>query len=205
MKLYFSPGACSLAPHIVLEELGLKYEGVKVDLRNKPQELLKANPKGYVPVLELDDGKVLTEAQVILQYLADQKPEKHLLPKMGTWERYQAMELLNFLSTEVHKGFGPLWHLKELATTPEGMEHVRAVTIRTLSKKFDFLASILKKQPFLLGDRFSACDAYLVTLLGWTRLLKVDLTPWPELMGYVEKAPQIPCVQSAMRAEGLMK
>lgn len=202
MKLYYTPGACSMAPHIVAEEAGLRYEAVLVDLKNKTlpngDDFRKVNPKGAVPALGLDDGEVLTENAVILQYLADRKPESGLLPKPGaTMERYRALEMLNYLATEVHKGFGPLWS----DAMPEA---AKSVAMENLARKWEFLAPRVK-DGFLLGPKFSALDAYLFTLLGWTQYHKLDLSKWPALLGYAERVKGRPAVQTTLRAEGLLK
>lgn len=202
MKLYYSPGACSMASHIALEELGIKHDLVPVKLHPKDPDYVKINPKGYVPALKLDDGDMLTENAVILQYLADQKPEAGLFPKPGTKERYHGMEMLNYVATEMHKGFGMLWATDALVPK-ETSETFRNNVIGGLKKKFDFLTTKLEGRKFLLGDQFSICDAYLFTILNWTHILKVDMKPWPALMGYMERVAARPAVQAAMKAEHL--
>lgn len=202
LKLYFYPGVCSMSPHIVLEELGLKYEAIKTDIRNKPAEYLKMNPKGYVPALMTDHG-LLTEGPAIVQYLADLKPEANLIPKAGTWERYKAIEMLNFISTELHKGFSPLFGATQLASTPEAQEEIKTFTKKKLGTRFDLLASTLKTQKFLMGDHFTVCDAYAFTVLTWAKVQHIDLTTWPEIMGFMERMQTRPSVQVAMKAEGL--
>lgn len=204
MQLYFAPGVCSMAVHITLQELGMKFEAIPLNRENKQPEFLKMNPKGYVPLLVTDKGP-LSEGVAIQQYLADQKPEKNYLPKLGTWERYKAMEMLNYLATEVHKGFSPMWAADRWVQNPEGNAQLKKAVAEGLTKKFDYLADQLKTKPFLLGDTFTACDAYAFTVLSWTRVLKIDLTPWPTLLGYVEKIQGRPSVQAAMKAEGLLK
>ena len=173
MKLYYSPAACSLAPHIALEESGLSHELVRVDLRTHKlangTDYYTINPKGYVPVLELDSGERLTEAAVILQYIADRKPGV-LAPAYGTMERYRLNEWLNFIATELHKQFGPLWH----AETPEA---TKATQRALLGKRFDLIAKTLAKQPYLTGSAFTIADAYLFTVVNWSGTLNVDLTP----------------------------
>ncbi|MGE0633389.1 MAG: glutathione S-transferase N-terminal domain-containing protein [Pseudobdellovibrionaceae bacterium] len=202
MKLYFSPGACSLAPHIILRELELPFEAVRVDLKHKSEHFKKLNPKGYVPVLVTSQEKILTEAAVILQYLADLKPEKNLFPKAG-WERYKGSETLHFISTEFHKTLGPLWSLSKTISNAEGAEQYRKAVIEKMSKNFHLMADNLKKNTFVLGPQFTICDAYLYTVLTWTRPLKIDLSPWPELIGYLESIGQRPAVQLAAKTEGL--
>jgi glutathione S-transferase len=197
MKLYYSPGACSFAPHVALIELGIAATPVKVDLRTHKladgSDYYAVNAKGYVPVLELDDGTKLTEAQVILQYLADRKPGT-LAPAFGSLDRYRLMEWLNFIATEVHKGFNPLWY----PTTPA---EVREQTIAKLGKRFDIVAAALDGHDYLFGDRFTIADAYLYTILSWSKLLKVDLAGWPALVAYLERIGQRPAVQEAKRVE----
>lgn len=199
MKLYFSPGACSLAPHIALREAGLPVELDKVDLRARRTasgaDYTQINPKGYVPALRLDDGAVLTEAGVILQYIADRRPGT-LAPAFGTLERYRLMEWLNFLSTEIHKQFSPLFNPK---ITPEWKDD----QLQRLSGRFELLARHLAERPYLLGQAFSIADAYLFTLLRWTTLFDIDLSKWPALQDYRARIEARPAVQAALRAEGI--
>lgn len=201
MKLYYYPGACSLAAHIVLREGGFAFDLEKVDLATGKTEtgaeFRAISPKGYVPAMILDDGQLLTEDQVILQYLADRKPDSGLAPPAGSMERYRLMEWLAFIATEVHKGFGPLWN----PTTPEA---TRQAALSLLAKRFDFLATALAGKDWLMGDRFTVADAYLCTVLGWTAFHKVELAPWPGLAAYLERAGARPAVQAAMKAEGLV-
>ena len=202
MKLYFSPGACSLSPHIVLREAGLAFDLVKVDLKSKKLadggDYLQVNPKGYVPLLELDNGQRLSEGPAIVQYLADQKPETGLAPKAGTMERYRLQEWLNFLSSEVHKQFSPLFNP---ATSEDWKQAVRT----NLARRFDWLAPQLASRPYLLGERFTAADAYLFTLLNWCSFTGVDLGRWPALKEYHARVGARPKVREALKAEGLAK
>ena len=201
MKLYYTPGACSQAPHIAIHELGLPYEAVKVDLATHKlddgTDYRTINPKGYVPTLELDDGTRLTEANVILQYLAEQKPGR-LAPAFGSKERWKLIEWLAFIASEVHKGFGPLWN-------PKTPDDVRERTVQALGNRFGYLAQTLEKQPFLMGDEFSIADAYLFVVLNWSDLHKVDLTPWPALQQFRKRVASRPAVQATLKAEGLVK
>lgn len=201
MKLFYSSGSCSMSPHIALLESGLKFELEKVDLATKRTptgDFNKVNPKGYVPALLLDNGQLLTEGAVIVQYIADQKPEMNLLPKTGTFERYRAQEWLNFVATEVHKGFSPLFN-KDI---PELM----AKTVRDkLTKRFDFLAEHFTKNNFLMGTQYSVADGYLFTVMSWSDNLKFDLTKWPVLLGFMERVKIRPATQTAMKTEGLLK
>jgi glutathione S-transferase len=202
MKLYYSAGACSLSPHIVLLEAGLPYTLVKTDLKTKKTaggaDYLTINSKGTVPALELDDGRVLTEGPAVVQYLADQKPESGLAPRAGTFERYQLMEMLNYITSEVHKSFSPLFN-------PESSAEMKQASVNALTKKFDWLTGFLGSKTFLLGNTFTVADAYLFTVLKWTRIVKIDLAKWPALAAYQARIAQRPKVQAALKEEGLLK
>ncbi len=202
MKLYYFPGACSLSPHIVLLEAGLPFTLVKIDSKTKKTEsggdFLTINSKGAVPALQFDDGRVLTEGPAIVQYIADQKPESGLAPRAGTFERYQLMEILNFITSEVHKTFSPLFN-------PASSAEVKEMFTANLAKKFDWLSGFLGKKAFLMGNTFTVADAYLFTVLGWTRHVKIDLSKWPVLEAFQARIGQRPKVQEAMKAEGLLK
>ena len=201
MKLYYSPGACSYAPHIALHEAGLPFEAIKVDLRahklTDGTDYYTINPKGYVPLLELDDGTRLTEVAVILQYIADRKPGT-LAPAFGSLDRYRLMEWLNFISSEVHKQFSPLWY-------PDTHETTKQAQRTRLAKRFDYLNPILAKQPYLMGANFTVADAYLHAILNWSGTLKVDLTPWPALVEYQQRIAARPGVAKAHQAEHTTK
>lgn len=198
MKLYYAPGACSLSPHIVASEAGIEIQLEKVDLKAKKTEsgedFSKVNPKGYVPALRLDDGAVLTEGPAIVQYLVDRNPGSGLAPKAGSVERYKLAEWLAFLNSEVHKVWSGLWN-------PEA---IRAPIEQQLGKRLDWLNGELGKRPYLMGERFSAADAYLFTLLNWSQWTKVDLSRWPALAQYAERVKARPKVQEALKAEGLV-
>jgi glutathione S-transferase len=200
MKLYFTPGTCSLSPHIVLRELGEKFDLVKVDLSAKKTETgedyTKVNPKGYVPALELKRGEVLTEGPAIVQYLADGAKATELLPASGTMERYRAIEWLNFVTSELHKAFGSLFN-KSLN------EEARMSVIDRLSKRFTVLDEHLAKNKYLLGNAFSVADAYCWTCLRWTKGLGIDLSKWKNLADYFGRIAERPSVKDAMKAEGL--
>jgi glutathione S-transferase len=202
MKLYYFSGACSLSPHIVLLEAGLPFTMVKVDSKTKKTEngsdYLAINSKGAVPALQLDDGRVLTEGPAIVQYLADLKPESGLAPRAGTFERYQLMEILNYVTSEVHKSFSPLFN-------PAATADMKEAAVANLAKKFDWLSGFLGKKPFLLGNTFTIADAYLFTVLNWTGHVKIDLGKWPVLTEYKARVAQRPKVIEAMKAEGLIK
>jgi glutathione S-transferase len=200
LKLFYSPGACSLSPHIVLRELGLPYTLERVDIHNHTTasgaDFYGINPKGYVPALELDDGRILTEGPAVVQYLSDRKPEAKLAPPAGTFERAQLQEWLNYISAEVHKTLGALFH-------PELGPEAKEKTLANVGKRFDYLSKQLTGRQFLLGDNFSVADAYLYTLMRWTRLFKIDLAKWPPLQDYVARVAARPAVKEALREEGL--
>jgi glutathione S-transferase len=202
MKLYYFSGACSLSPHIVALEAGVAVTMVKIDSKTKKTEsgadYLAVNSKGAVPALQLDDGRVLTEGPAIVQYLADLKPESGLAPRAGTFERYQLMEILNYITSEVHKTFSPLFN-------PASSAEVKETALTNLGKKFDWLSGFLGKKPFLLGNTFTAADAYLFTVLNWTGHVKIDLAKWPILADYKSRIAKRPKVIEAMKAEGLIK
>lgn len=201
MKLYYAPGACSLAPHIALREAGVPYELARVDLKKHQVEdgtdYYKVNPKGYVPFLQLDDGGSLTEAAVVLQYIADRKPGT-LAPAPGSPERYRLLEWLNFVATELHKGFGPLWD----PTTPE--ETVRR-SREKLAKRYEFIDQALAKSPYLTGDKFTIADAYLFVVTNWAGMLKVDLAPYKHVGEFLKRVSTRPAVQGALKEEGLLQ
>lgn len=199
MKLYLTPGACSQAPHIALREAGLDFEPVKVDLKAKRLETgedYKAiNPKGSVPALALDDGELLTENAVVLQYIADQAPDSGLIPPAGTMARYRLLEWLNYIATELHKGFGPLFN-------PASPEEVKTATKALIGGKFDYVQERLGAGPYLTGETFTVADAYLFVILGWTRIHHIDLARWPGLADYRKRVTERPAVRAALHAEG---
>jgi glutathione S-transferase len=201
MKLFFSPGACSLACHIALVEGGLAFEIESVSLREKKTksgvELNTLNPKGYIPVLEVEPKYYLTEVAVILQFIADLVPGHHLAPAMGTKERYRCQEALNFIATEVHKGFSPLWNTKIKADEKE-----RA--IQNLSRRINYFNNHLASHDYVLGHQWSIADAYLFTVLNWASMVNLSLGSWPYIVGYMSRMRSRPSVQSAMKAEGLI-
>jgi glutathione S-transferase len=202
MKLYYYPGACSLAPHIVAREAGIALTLEKVDLANRTTETgagyLAINPKGYVPALGLQDNSVLTEVSAIIQYLADSQSTANLAPAHGSMERYRLLEWLGFISTEIHKGFGPLWN----PTTPDA---VKTATKERLASRFAYLDEKLGAQPFLLGDKFTIADAYLFTVVNWTNFHGIDISPFPNLQAFQARIASRPAVQQALEAEGLTK
>jgi glutathione S-transferase len=202
MKLYYFAGACSLSPHIVLLEAALPFTLEKVDRVTKKTtagiDYLTINSKGSVPALQLDDGKVLTEGPAVVQYLADLKPESGLAPPAGSFERYQLMEMLNYITSEVHKGFGPLFN-------KEASHEWKVAAKSALGKKFDWLSTYLQGKSFLLGNAFTVADAYLFTVLSWTAHVGIDLKEWPVLEDYHSRIAQRPKVQQALREEGLLK
>ena len=200
MKLFYTPGACSLAPHIVAEEAGLSVSLTRVDLKTHlteaGEDFYAINSKGYIPALQLDSGRVMTEGAVISQYLADQKPEAGLLPASGE-ARYQVLEWMTFISTELHKNMGALFNP---AITPEW----KAAVTANLNKRLDWLASALGDNSWLNGDRFTIADAYLFTVLGWSGHVGLSLDSWPALQAYRANIAQRPAVVKAMKAEGLI-
>jgi glutathione S-transferase len=202
MKLYFTPGACSMAVNIALHEIGHKFEMVNVDLRQHQTEngedFYQINPKGYVPALGLDNGEVLTEDAVLLQYVADLKPESGLAPKAGTLERYRLMEWLNFISSEIHKTLGVLFNPKIPAEWKEER-------IALFHRRCDYIVQALGNKPYLMGERFTIADAYLFTILGWANYFKLDMGKWPRLKEYADRIASRPAVKEAMKAEGLIK
>ena len=201
MKLYFAPGACSLSPHIVLREAGFNFELEQVNNQEKKtksgQDFWAVNPKGQVPVLELDNGEKLTEGPIVVQYLADQKPAAGLLPPAGSMERYRVQEWLNFITSELHKSFGPIFR----PTTPEEFKNISK---ENLGKRFDYLDKHFAGRQYLMGDKFTVADAYLFTVLRWTARIQMDLGKWPNLKAYVDRIAARPKVQEALKAEGLL-
>ncbi len=202
MKLYFAPGACSHSPHIVLRETGSKFDLEQVNNQEKKTksgtDYWTINPKGQVPVLELGDGERLTEGPVIVQYIADQKPDSGLVPPAGTKERYRVQEWLNFTTSELHKSFGPLFR----PTTPDAY---KTISKENLGKRFDWLDKQLAGRQYLMGDKFSVADAYLFTVLRWSGRVEIDLAKWPNLKAYVDRVAARPKVQEALKAEGLIQ
>ncbi|SMB34645.1 glutathionine S-transferase [Serratia proteamaculans] len=200
MKLFYKAGACSLSPHIVLREAGLDFTAEKVDLALKKTEsgadYLAINPKGQVPALLLDDGSLLTEGVAIVQYLADRVPDRGLIPTAGTLSRYHAIEWLNYIATELHKGFSPLFN-------PKTPEEYKTIAREKLDKQFDYLDSVLAKQHFLLGNKFSVADAYLFTILRWAIALQFDIKKRAQLSAYFDRVAARPAVDATLNAEGL--
>lgn len=200
MKLFYMPGACSLAPHIVANEAGIDLELVKVDGASKTteakQDYLVTNPNGYVPALVLDDGETLTEASVVMQYLADRKPDSGLIPASGEMNRYRVQQWLNFVATELHKGFSPLFR-------PNTPEETKAINKEHLTKRVKFLDSRLADRSYLMGDVFSVADAYLWTVLGWAKHVGLDLSGFANVQRFLGTVAARPAVQKSLREEGL--
>ena len=198
MKLYFSPNACSLASHIVLRELALPFELIRVDNQKKltadGDDFLQINPKGYVAALQLDNGEVLTEGAAILQYLADRVPAAGLAPANGSWERVRLQEWLNFVSSEIHGGLGVLF--KDAIP-----DEVKALFKATLFKRFAILVHTLERQDYLLGAQYSVADAYLFVVLRWAGLFDIDLQQWPALAKFQQRVGERPAVIAALAAE----
>jgi glutathione S-transferase len=197
MKLYYSPGACSLSPHIVLNEAGLAFDAESVDLASKKTksgaDYKAINPKGAVPALQLDNGQVLTEVSAIVQYIADQRPATKLAPAAGTLERYRLQEWLNYIASEIHKGISPMFN-------PKVTEEWKQIIKDNLGPKFDYLSKQLQAKDYLMGA-FSAADAYLFTILGWTKHVNIDLAKWPVLAKYMERVGARPAVKATLEAE----
>lgn len=200
MKLYFSPGACSLSPHIVLREAGADFELEQVDNKAKKTksglDFWLINPKGYVPVLELDDGQRLTEGPAIVQFIADKYPDAGLIPPCGTFGRSRVQEWLNFISSEIHKSFGPLFK-------PNTPEDYKKISKENLAKRYAYVEEHLAKHQYLHGERFTVADAYLFTVSNWMPRVGLDVNQWPHVKAYLARIAARPNVQEAMKAEGL--
>lgn len=201
MKLYYAPGTCALASHIALEETGQPFEIDKLNVPTKTttsgEDFMQINPKGYVPAIQLDDGSILTEGAVILQYIADQNPSIGLAPILGTMERYHLQEWLNFIGSEVYKTYSPLFN-KAVA------EDYKIIARNLLAKRLGYVETQLANKPYLMGDTFTIADAYLFTVLRWSERVSFDLNPFPNIQGYLIRVASRPSVQAAMKAEGLI-
>jgi len=201
MKLYYSPGACSQAPHIILHETGLSHEAVRANLRDKTLEdgsdYTKINPKGSVPALELDNGEVLTENAVILQYLGD-RSSFDLLPSFGEFRRYRVLEWLNYITTELHKNFAPIFK-------PDASDEVKAFASKTVSQRLDYVDAQLGEGPFLLGDTLTLPDAYLFVISGWAEKMLGGLAKWPNIQAFRQRMLKRPSVRTVLRSEGLLE
>jgi len=201
-KLYYSPGACSLSPHIVLREAGLPFDLVMASTKTKKladgTDFNTINPKSYVPVLELNDGQRLTEGPAIVQYIADQVPAKNLAPAAGTMERYRVMEWLNFITSELHKGFSPLFN-------PAMPEEAKALSRARLSDRLSWVNQQLEGRDYLMGAQFTVPDAYLFTVAGWGQYVGVDISGLKHLGAFMARMAARPAVQEALKAEGLLK
>jgi len=200
MNFYYSPGACSLASHIILRETGNDFNLIKVDLASKTMDIggdfKQVNPHGYVPALKLENNEVLTEGVAIMQYLADQSPDAHLAPANGTFERTRLQEKLNYLTTELHKSFTPLFS--------NISEEEKKKSIKNIETKLDFINAQLSDKDYLLGDKFSIADAYLFVITNWTGLTGIDLEKWPNIISFSQRVAKRKSVQESMRAEGLL-
>jgi len=202
MKLYYSPGACSLSPHIVLKESGLKFDAVLASTKTHKladgTDYYTINPRGYVPLLELDDGQRLAEGPAIVQYIADQVPEKKLVPAFGTMERYRVMEWLTFIGTEIHKSFSPLFN-------PAMPEEGKALYRQKVLDRLKYVDGLLAGKSYLMGDTFTVADAYLFTVSRWSPFVGVDITSLANLNAFIARVNARPAVQEALKAEGLLK
>nr|4G9H_A Chain A, Glutathione S-transferase [Yersinia pestis]4G9H_B Chain B, Glutathione S-transferase [Yersinia pestis]4GCI_A Chain A, Glutathione S-transferase [Yersinia pestis]4GCI_B Chain B, Glutathione S-transferase [Yersinia pestis] len=200
MKLFYKPGACSLSPHIVLREAGLDFSIERVDLVTKKTETgadyLSINPKGQVPALVLDDGSLLTEGVAIVQYLADKVPDRHLIAPSGTLSRYHAIEWLNFIATELHKGFSPLFN-------PNTPDEYKTIVRERLDKQFSYVDSVLAEHDYLLGKKFSVADAYLFTVSRWANALNLQIKERSHLDQYMARVAERPAVKAALAAEDI--
>jgi glutathione S-transferase len=198
MKLYYAPGACSLSPHIALYESGLPFEAEAVDIRAKltasGADYRQVNPKGAVPALGLDSGEVLTEGAAIVQYIADMAPARKLAPPAGSFERYRLQEWLNYIASEFHKGFSPLFR-------PDTPDDYKKLVVAALRGKLDYIATQLADRDYLMGPTFTVADGYLFTILGWTRFAALDLADWPAVKAYADRVGARPAVQAARAAE----
>lgn len=202
MKLYYTPGACSQAPHIILHEAGLPHDSAKVDIRAKKladgSDYLRINPKGAVPALELDDGQVLTENAVILQYIADKAGAFELLPQPGDLRRYRVLEWVNFVATELHKSFGALFN-------PASGDEAKQSARDLIAKKLDFVEQQIGDQPYLLGDHFTLPDAYLFVILGWTEKMGIGIDRWPRLAAFRKRVGGRESAREVLEFEGLLE
>jgi glutathione S-transferase len=202
MKLYYSPGACSLSPHIVATEAGIPLELVKVDTKSKTiakeGDFWAINPKGYVPALQLDDGGVLTEGPAIVQYLADLRPDAGLAPANGTLARARVQEMLSYITSEIHKTYSPLFN-------PELHPATREERLNYLRKRYGYLEKVLEGREYLVGERFTIADAYLFVVTRWANAVKLDLGEFPNIRAFQERIRGRKAVQQAMREEGLIK
>ena len=200
LKLYYVPGTCALCPHIVLHEAGVSFTAEKVNPKDKTtesgQDYNAINPKGCVPALVMKNGQLLTEVAVIVQYIADLVPDKKLAPLAGTIDRYHLQEWLNFISSEIHKGFSPLFN-------PRVPEEIKTVFKERLAGRLNIAAQALEDNDYLMGKTFTVADTYLYTVLRWSPRMNVDLSPWPVLQAYMERIAARPAVQAAMAEEGL--
>lgn len=202
MKLFYSPGACSMASHIALHESGLKHDIAKVDLRSKTladgSDYRQISPQGYVPALQLKNGELLSEGPAILQYIADQAPAANLAPANGSFARYRLQSTLNYIATEIHKNFSPLFD-------PTASADAKASAVTRLNARFPQFDQLLAAQNYLVGEYFTVADAYLFTVLGWARMVKFDLSPFANLLAYKDRIATRPSVIAAMTAEGLIR
>ncbi len=202
MKLFYAPGACSMAAHIALQESGLGFVPVKVNLASKKtddeRDYALINPKGYVPTLQFANGQQLTEVIAVLSYVADQAPGSRLIPEAGTMERYRALEMLAYISTELHKSFSPLF-------SPNTAESTRQQALAYIDRRLHYIEAQLEDKTFLMGNAFTVADCYLFTILGWTSMLKMDLTDKPNLVGYQRRIASRPAVQQVLEVEGLLQ
>ena len=207
MKLFYKAAACSLAPHIVMAELNMVYEIEAVDLATKQcasGDYRKINPKGSVPAILMDNGEILSEGAIISQYLADQKMDSGLIPKFGTLERYRCLELMNFIATDIHKSFSPLFGADKIVKNVEGKTEMKMFFVETLKSKVALVSEKLGTSDYLMGKQFTIADAYLFTVLGWSKHVGLDLSTWSNVTSYMNRVSERPAVMKAMKEEGLI-
>ena len=208
MKLFYSPGACALAPHIVMAELNMVYEIEAVNMKDKTcasGDFRKINLKGAIPVLRMENGEYLTEGAIISQYLADQKNDGTMLAKFGTLERTRTLEWMNFIATEIHKGFTPLFYAERAFKTPETQNEAKTFFIANLAEKLNFVSEKLGNNDFITGEQFTIADSYLFTCLNWSKHVGLELSTWSNINSFMNRISERPAVMRAMKEEGMIK
>lgn len=207
MKLFYAKGACSLAPHIAMAEMNMVYELEAVDVKAKTSasgDFRKINAKGYVPALRMENGEILTEGSVILRYLADQKPEAGLIPKFGTLERYRCEEWLNYLSSELHKSFTPLFASFKYVQTDAAKSELTSSMVKMINDKIGYISERMGTNDYLMGSKMTVADLYLFNILSWGQYVKVDVSQWSNISGFMKRMMEKPSVQKAMKEEGIL-
>ena len=207
MKLFYKAAACSLASHIVMAELNMVYELEAVDIKTKmcaSGDYREINPNGSVPALKMESGEILSENAVIMQYLADQKPEAGLMPKLGTIDRYRCMEWLNFIATDLHKNFTPLFFAGMIVKNADGLTEMKSFYVELLKNKIGIVSKRLGNNEFVMGSQFTVADAYLFTVLGWGKFVGVDFSAYENVTSYMKRVGERPSVVRAMKEEGML-